>query len=65
MLLIHSNASPFFSSLQSGQRQEHSALIWTTEEDDKEVRYDGDPLTGLRRRFFSERPDASAPEDLL
>ena len=45
--------------------REHTALIWVTEENGKEVRYDGEPLTGFWRRLFSALLAAFPLQDLL
>jgi putative cardiolipin synthase len=54
-----------FHVVLSEPGQEHSALIWITEEGRKEVRYDHDPLTGFWRRFLSRLLEVFAPEALL
>ena len=41
-----------------------TALVWITEDDGKEVRYDHEPA-GFWRRFFSKLVGAFAPDDAL
>jgi putative cardiolipin synthase len=54
-----------FHVVLSEPGQEHSALIWITEEDGKELRYDYDPLTGIWRRLLSRLLEFLAPDSLL
>jgi len=49
----------------AGAGQENAPLLWTTEENGKEVRYEREPLAGFWRRFFATVFGAFISEDLL
>ena len=53
-----------FRILLTGVAPEPATLLWITEEDGKEVRYDQEPA-GFWRRFFSSVLGSLAPDELL
>lgn len=53
--------SPYFIAIEQGL----AALIWTSQENGKDVRYEQEPLVGLWRRFLSNLLGVLAPPALL